>query len=232
MTKQTDKAKIFAVGDIHGSHEKLVSLIQRLQIDKDRDSLVFLGDYINRGPDSRQVIDTLLEIQQNFVNSVFLKGNHEQALLTYAETGDVDLVPFLRVMGIEATASSYEARVRNLRDLACFPESHREFLTNLQFCHIIGSYVFTHADLPDTLLGDVLHGKPLNFSDKLQEGELLSSRRLVEDETGISDITVIFGHSPFELPLVLHDRICIDTGAVYDNILTAIELPKHQFIHA
>lgn len=232
MTEQTNETKIFAVGDIHGSHDKLISLLQRLKIDKDRDCLVFLGDYINRGPESRKVIDTLLEIQRSFANSVFLKGNHEQALLTYAETGDVDLVPFLRMMGIEATASSYGARVRSLRNLSCFPQSHRDFLTSLQFCYVAGNYIFTHADLPDTVVDDLFHGRPVEKPDKQQEGELLASRCLVEGETGIPDTTVIFGHSPFELPLVLHDRICIDTGAVYDNILTALELPKRQFTHA
>jgi serine/threonine protein phosphatase 1 len=229
---QTIEKRIFAVGDIHGCHAQLVTLLNRLPLNKERDTIIFLGDYINRGPDTKKVLDTLVEIQHAYAHPVFLKGNHEQALLAYAETGDVDIVPFLRVMGVEATAASYGARVRNLQNLACFPPAHQAFLKNLQFCHIVGDFLFTHADITDEQVLAAASGQPLTKPDLRLEAELLSSRRLAEQKKAIDGITIIFGHSPFQFPLVLPDRICIDTGAVYGNVLTAVELPRKQFYHA
>ncbi len=229
---QTQEEKIFAVGDIHGCHKQLVTLLTRLPLNKDRDTIIFLGDYINRGPDTRKVLDTLVEIQHTYAHPVFLKGNHEQALLAYADTGDVEIVPFLRVIGVEATASSYGARVRNLQHLACFPPDHQAFLRNLQFSHRVGNYLFTHADVPDDRLSAIVSGKPVPPLDGQLEAELLSSRRLAEQKNAIDGIVIVFGHSPFQFPLVLPDRICLDTGAVYGNALTALELPGRQFHHA
>ncbi len=229
---QIREEKIFAVGDIHGCHKQLLTLLKRLPLNKDRDTIIFLGDYINRGPDSRKVLDTLVEIRHTYAHSVFLKGNHEQALLTYAETADVDIVPFLRVMGVEATTASYGARVRNLQHLACFPPDHQTFLRNLQFSHRVGHYLFTHADVPDNQLIAMVSGKAVTPPNGQLEAELLSSRRLAEQKNAVDGIVVVFGHSPFQFPLVLPDRICLDTGAVYGNVLTALELPGRQFYHA
>jgi serine/threonine protein phosphatase 1 len=231
MDQKTEE-KIFAVGDIHGCHAQLVTLLNRIPVDKERDTIIFLGDYINRGPDSRKVLDTLVEIRHTYAHPVFLKGNHEQALLDYAETGDVDMVPFLRVMGVEATAASYGARVRNLQNLACFPPDHQAFLRTLRFSYSASDFLFTHADITDEQLMAVVSGRPASNPDRRLETALLSSRRLAEQKNAIDGITIVFGHSPFQFPLVLPDRICIDTGAVYGNVLTAVELPRKQFYHA
>jgi len=228
----TKQVKIFAVGDIHGCHDRLLALLNRLPLDRERDIIIFLGDYINRGPDSKKVLDTLVEIKNSYAHPFFLKGNHEDALLSYADSGDVEIVPFLRVMGVEATAASYGARVRNLHNLACFPESHQKFLTQLQFSCLIGDYLFTHADIGDEQLTAIAGGQPVAKLDHQAEAELLCSRRLAEQKSAVDGITVVFGHSPFQSPLVLPDRICIDTGAVYGNVLTALELPRRQFYHA
>ena len=121
--------RIFAIGDIHGQHEKLVTLMERLPFDPDEDLLVFIGDYINRGPQSREVIDFLLEIRETVRSTVFLMGNHEYALLQYANTCDLEYLKMLRTMGVEPTLKSYsDAPVNSLCDLSFLPDAHRNFL--------------------------------------------------------------------------------------------------------
>lgn len=228
--------KIFAIGDIHGCHSKLIRLLDCIPLDKDHDTLVFIGDYINRGPDSREVLDTLLQVQATYAHPVFLKGNHEQMLLEYAATGDVETLRILRTMGVESTVASYGATARQLRDLAFFPSEHRAFLDNLQFSYISGKYLFTHADINKEMITLATSADVCSPAEQYTETGLLSSRRLSREQSGSSGdfagYIVVFGHSPFETPLVLHDRICIDTGAVYGNVLTAVELPGLRFYHA
>ncbi|MDP3479777.1 MAG: metallophosphoesterase family protein [Desulfoprunum sp.] len=224
--------KIFAIGDIHGCHDKLITLLDRIPIDKSTDTLVFMGDYINRGPDSRKVLDTLLEIKATYNHVVFLMGNHEQALLEYAETGDVEILPMLRTMGVEATLTSYGASTRQLRDLACLPPEHREFLHALEFSYVAGGYLFTHADIDEEKLALAKARPDALQAQRSIEAGLLASRRLGLESIADTGYTVVFGHLPFEAPLVMADRIGIDTGAVYGNVLTAVELPAIQFYHA
>lgn len=224
--------KIFAVGDIHGCHGKLVALMARLPIDKSTDTLVFLGDYINRGPDSRKVVDTLLEIRSGYDHVVFLMGNHEQALLEYAATGDVEVLPALRAMGVEATLASYGASARGLPGLACMPQEHRDFLHSLEFSHVVGNYLFTHADFDEEKLALAGASPDALATQRLAEAGLLASRRLGQEMLADTGYTIVFGHLPFEAPLVMTDRIGIDTGAVYGGVLTAVELPAMHFYHA
>ncbi|MFV0436341.1 MAG: metallophosphoesterase family protein [Desulfopila sp.] len=228
----TTAEKIFAIGDIHGCHDKLVTLMERLPFDRDRDTLVFLGDYIDRGPHARQVIDYLIELQNSCRNVVFLKGNHEQTLLEYHQTGDDQILRLLRGMGITATLASYGATMRQLQGLAAFPAHHRDFFHSLTFAHLTDTTVFTHADISLEMLTLLENGDPGHDNLDFTETILLSSRRLIRPDATTHGRTVVFGHTPFELPLVLPDRICIDTGAVYGNLLTALELPARTFYHA
>jgi serine/threonine protein phosphatase 1 len=226
----TDK-KIFAIGDIHGCHSKLVALLGRIPIDKSRDTLVFLGDYINRGPDSKKVVDTLLHLKASYGHVVFLMGNHEQALLEYAATGDVEVLPALRSMGVEATLASYGTSIRGLRDLAGMPPEHRDFLHALKFSSIIDNYLFTHADINEEEIALARHSDAMVAQRSAAAG-LLASRRFSQEHIADTGYTVVFGHLPFEAPLVMTNRIGIDTGAVYGGVLTAVELPALHFYHA
>lgn len=227
--------KIFAVGDIHGCHRKLVTLLSRLPLDREEDTLVFLGDYINRGPDSRKVLDTLIGLERTYRRVVFLKGNHEQALLDYEVFADPDDLRLLRVMGIEATAESYGVSLRRLTDLSCMPSEHQQFLFDLKFSHTDGDYLFVHADFDSTLpLPHALATGQERMQRRSAEAQLLTSRRLgrERDLEPPPQAVVIFGHLPFVTPLVRADRIGIDTGAVYGNLLTAVQLPERIFYHA
>lgn len=224
--------KIFAIGDIHGCYDKLAALLKRLPFNPENDFLIFLGDYINRGPDSRKVIETLIQLRKSSNHTVFLKGNHEQALLEYSATGDVETLRILRSMGVEATAESYGCRARQLLGLAGLPQTHRDFLNNLEFSYRIGKYLFIHADSTVEMIGHPPTRIDLTNEQYIAERGMLSSRRLAGDNEGIEGYTVVFGHSPFETPLVTEHRICIDTGAVYGNVLTALELPDLRFYHS
>lgn len=230
-------AKVFAIGDIHGCHKKLVALLKQLPVDPQEDILVFMGDYINRGPDSRRVLDTLIALQRTH-QTVFLKGNHEQSLMDYELYGEPDELRMLRVMGVEATAESYGATLRRLTDFSCMPTEHQQFLFDLQLTWRWESFFFTHADF-DNL--DVL--LPVNDPNETMlerrqrhtaEARILASRRLNQenDLEPPPEATIIFGHLPYATPLLRPDRIGIDTGAVYGNLLTAVQLPEQVFYHA
>lgn len=224
--------KIFAIGDIHGCGKLLRKLLANLPFDKETDTLVFLGDYINRGTESSKVLDTLLDVKATCAHTVFLKGNHEQSLLEYASTGDPETLSLLRMMGVESTVTSYGVRVRQLRNLDGLPIAHRDFLQTLKFSYAAGKYLFAHADIDDEIIALALAGITFPAPQQHAEAGLLSSRRLSRESIGRDEFTVVFGHSPFETPLVMADRICIDTGAVYGNVLTALELPAMRFHHA
>ncbi|MGW8195283.1 MAG: metallophosphoesterase, partial [Desulforhopalus sp.] len=227
----TDR-KIFAIGDIHGCARQLATLLDRIPCDWERDTLIFLGDYINRGPDTKAVLDILLDLRESCADIHFLKGNHEQELLEYIASGNVDSLRALREMGVEATVESYGSRVNFLPGFGCFPAEHKEFLQSLKFFHLQDDYLFIHADINRELLSCPMNESDDRMQRRVMEAGLLSSRRLAREQTTAIDTLIVFGHIPFASPLVMADRICIDTGAVYGNMLTAVELPSVSFFHA
>jgi serine/threonine protein phosphatase 1 len=207
--------RILAVGDIHGCFDKLTSLLDKIAPDPEEDTLLFIGDYIDRGPQSKEVVDLLIDLAQRQKNIVFLKGNHEQMLLRYLEDGE-DTMSFLANGGI-ATLDSY------LRDGPSegeypVPNKHLEFFKNLRLYYETDEYIFVHAGLKEK--------RPL---EKQTEWDML----WIRDEFIHSDFDfgklVVFGHTPFYEPLVLDNKIGIDTGAVYGNKLTCLELPAVKF---
>ncbi len=213
--------KLFAIGDIHGCFNNLMELIENLPFDRQRDTLVFLGDYINRGPQSREVIDYLLNLRSQCARTVFLMGNHEHLLLNYADSGDVGMLHLLRSMGVEATLNSYgKAPVRSLLDLSFLPKTHLDFLRSLALSYHSDPYLFVHADTE------------LDDGDPRWIDQLLASRRLIQKKTPSANHVMVFGHTALLTPLVMPDRIGIDTGAVHGNVLTALELPRIRFHYA
>lgn len=214
--------RIFAVGDIHGCYDKLVSLMNRLPFDRHSDTLIFLGDYINRGSQSREVIDYLLKLRQQCKNIVFLKGNHEHALLQYAQTKDQEYLWLLRSMDVEPTLKSYsDAKFQSLSDLGFLPPAHLDFINGLLPYYKTDDYLFIHAG--------VIPGEKL---DECSLDRLLTVRDTFLKCERQTDYTIVFGHTPFEMPLVAPGMIGIDTGAVYGNMLTAVLLPDLRFFHA
>jgi len=213
---------IFAIGDIHGCLDRLERLLRRLPL-KDDDRLVFMGDYINRGPDARGVLDLLIRIRDERPGSVFLMGNHEYALLEYARHGDVDYLHVLRSLGVETTLKSYGVdQMQSLRDLSFLPVEHLRFMEELELQYWEGGYLFAHA------------GVALR-EDACTVGEIeagLSTRPDMLLKEPQQNVTVIFGHTAFETPYLAPGLIGIDTGAVYGNLLTAVQLPELRFLHS
>ena len=214
MGDTTRQGRLFAVGDIHGRDDKLQRLLERLPVSPAEDAVVFLGDYINRGPRSKEVLDRLLRLEKDWPGAVFLLGNHEHALLEYARTGDRSMLDMLRAEGVEATLASYGVdSVRSLRDLSFLPGEHKAFLQRLRLFHRDRGYLFVHAGVDP--------GVP---PERTSPEALLNFRSLFLHEPAGQKEVVVFGHTPFDTPLVAEDKIGIDTGAAYGNLLSAVEL--------
>jgi len=196
---------IYAIGDIHGCLEPLLKLMERLQLTEE-DRLGFLGDYIDRGPDPKGVIDYLLTLQGNVT---FLMGNHERMFLDYLEGRDKLLFLF---NGGNATLRSYGSP-------AHVPETHRRFLKNLLPYYETEDYLFVHAGLRP--------GIPLEEQDP---EDLLWIRGKFIYHPEPYPKPIIFGHTPMEEVLMLPDRIGIDTGCVYGGKLTCLVLPSRELI--
>ena len=209
--------KIFAVGDIHGCYEKLRKLMDKLPIDMQRDQLLFIGDYVDRGPSSINVLDYLIDLKKRSPGIIFLKGNHEDMLQKYLDGSD--RFTYLLNSG-QQTLDAYLNNRKASEDYPV-PAEHLEFLKALRLYHQTEEYIFVHAGLRD--------GIPL---ESQKEADML----WIRDEFIYSDYDfgkrVIFGHTPFKEPLVQVNKIGIDTGAVYGNQLTCLQLPQMTFYSA
>lgn len=213
--------KIFAIGDIHGCLSKLERLISKTDIDNKEDTLVFIGDYIDRGADSKGVVDFVLDLKRKMRTVICLKGNHEQMFLDYVclnKNEDLYLSN-----GGETTIASYGYRnIRGDRKLNV-PDSHMEFFNSLLSCYETDDYIFVHAGLRKNVL---LKDQKIQDMLWIRHDFIMSSYDFGK--------TVVFGHTPMShsKPLFLPGRIGIDTGAVYGGFLTCVELPSKKIYQA
>ena len=203
--------RLIAIGDIHGEYYKLENLLEKLDIQKE-DFLVFLGDYVDRGLYSKQVVDKLIGFS-NFCNCEFLKGNHEYYMLK-SLNGDKDAEYFFMTYGGVQTIESYGNKENILK-------MHGDFYKNLKQILITDNYIFVHGGI-----------NPLIPLDKQIEIENLMIRNEFIYEPTNQIQKVIFGHTPFDEPMVMKDKIGIDTGAgKFENgYITAIILPEETFV--
>jgi len=186
----------------------------RLHIDAEKDTLVFIGDYIDRGPDSRGVIDKILDIRKRIKNVVCLLGNHEQMFLNYyLEQRDEEL--FMHNGGI-STLISYGFTREGRKDLKV-PDMHMDFFTTLRPYYETDDYIFVHAGLRP--------GIPINRQNI--EDLIWIRYEFINSPYDFGKV-VIFGHTPLSLtePLTDKNKIGLDTGAVYGGKLTCIELTE------
>jgi len=205
--------RIFAIGDIHGCFEKIQTLIRKLPADYNKDKVVFLGDYIDRGSDSRKVLDLMVELRRKHPSSfIFLKGNHEAMFLDYIENGPLKET-FLKFGGRE-TLRSY-----GTEDSLDIPKEHLEFLRGLKSIYLTERFCFVHAGLKP--------GIPLE--NQAEEDILWIRFKFIKSDYDWGK-RVIFGHTPFDSPLIEKNKIGIDTGAVYGGRLTCLILPDVEFI--
>ncbi len=204
MHENTDPNRLLAIGDIHGCLAQLQNLLALVGPTK-TDQVVFLGDYIDRGPDSAGVIDELIAFREEFPGTVFLCGNHEQMLLDYLAGRNT--ARFL-MNGGDTTLASY--RDRNLWPL---PDSHMHFLKALKDRHATQHFIFVHAGLRP--------GIPLA---EQHPDDLLWIRWDFLDSDYDWGKTVVYGHTPRQEPLITRTRVALDTGCVYGRVLTCCDL--------
>jgi serine/threonine protein phosphatase 1 len=206
--------RIFIVGDIHGCLDMLKSLMDRLDWRPDKDRLIFLGDYVDRGKDSRGVIDYILEISKTSERVECLMGNHEMSFLDFLSGADVRT--FL-ANGGASTLESYQRGERWNSNLLV-PHEHILFLKSLKPWIELDDYYVVHAgfrpgvDLSRQSLEDLVWIRDPFIYSKYDFGK-----------------RVIFGHTPFHAPLIMENKIGLDTGAVFGNRLTCLELPSLVF---
>jgi len=203
----------YAVGDIHGCLDKVLRLLELLNYDPTEDRLLFLGDYIDRGPDSKGVLDLLLHLQHENPDNIFLMGNHEDNFLTYVRAcidGEQKNYwlsePFFAGGGI-TTLQSYAPGLRQSihpRVIEEIPPEHLQFVSQLPLYWQDDTYLLVHAG--------VRPGIPL---ERQYENDLLRIRRPFLFTPHGLDKRVVFGHTPFRDVLWEADKIGIDTGACF-----------------
>ena len=207
--------RILAIGDIHGCNGLLKRLLDRIHIDPLADTPILIGDYLDRGPEVREVIDTLLDLRERCPNLICLKGNHESMFLNYYLEGRDEQLFLMN--GGQNTLDSYGISLDEARGGKGFPEHHLRFLTSLPLSHETDEFYFVHAGLRPGIA----------TADQLPE-DLLWIRYEFIDANWDFGRTIVFGHTPLAKPLITKNKIGIDTGAVYGGRLTCIELPSRK----
>lgn len=223
-------AAIYAIGDIHGRLDLLEELLRQIADDAARHAadaerrLIFLGDYVDRGAASRAVIDRLLGDPLPGFKTVYLMGNHEEAMLDFALDRS-DGLDWLSFGGLE-TLLSYDVPVKRLpntpaataelRDLLAerMPPAHLDFLRRCKLSHEAGDYVFVHAG--------VRPGVPMN--QQIPADLLWIREEFLRSRAPLPGKVVVHGHTICDLPQDLGARINIDTGAFASGRLTCLVL--------
>jgi serine/threonine protein phosphatase 1 len=208
----------YVIGDIHGCVDELRRLVEALPL-RSGDSLIFLGDYIDRGPDSAGVVAYLIALQSELrqVSFVFLKGNHEDMLLSYlglaGQHGDMFLIN-----GGKATLTSYglPEAVSAQEALSAVPPEHLTFYNGLDRFYVTEAFLCVHAGIHPH--------KPLTHQT---DEELLWIRNTFIYSSHRLPYTILFGHTPqsrvlYDLPF----KVGLDTGLVYGNMLTCLDVDE------
>ena len=225
-----DGVRVYAIGDIHGRADLLDDVL--LKIDADlavypgiRPIQIFLGDYVDRGPDSCGVLDRLIRRAQTH-EVIFLKGNHELQFLEFLQNpavlkewrkyGGLDtLMSYGLTVPLNANAEQLAALAAQLADV--MPVAHRDFLNRLEASFVCGDYYFVHAGVRPRV--------PLVF--QRQEDLLWIRDEFLQSEDDFGKV-VVHGHTPVPKPEFRHNRINIDTGAYATGKLTCLILEEDR----
>ena len=207
-----ENGKSFVIGDIHGCRDMMEKMLDIIPWDHERDNLIFVGDYIDRGYDSKGVIDLLIKLSGVSSNVQCLMGNHESLFLEYLCGRDHN--NFL-VNGGVATLNSYR-----LNGKIYIPPRHVSFIESLKTIIELDDYFVVHAGL--------MPGVPI-------EKQTIKDKLWIREDFIFSEYDfgkkIIFGHTPFLSPFITDNKIGLDTGAVFGNKLTCVELPDEKFYY-
>ncbi|MGN6764870.1 MAG: metallophosphoesterase family protein [Rhizobiaceae bacterium] len=225
----TSDIVIYAVGDVHGCLDELLELEAMIVADSAglaADKLiVMLGDYVDRGPSSAQVLDHLMASPPDSFGRICLTGNHEIAMLDYLEER-IGRGEWLR-MGASPTLTSYGLDYERLKAIyatdsdidgmirATIPSSHRNFLRSLPVMVTGGHFVFVHAGI-----------RPERSLDRQTDLDLVTIRSSFFDQAHLLSNYVVHGHTPVDSAAREGKRINIDTGAYFSGRLSALRIWK------
>ncbi len=232
-----DGMRIYAIGDIHGRLDLLEKLQAKIRADAKgckhlKIIQIFLGDYVDRGSNSKGVVDFLLQPPPKRWKRICLKGNHETMLLKFLAS-ERFLESWSRKGGLETLHSYGAGIIKKPGDGAAkkiqkkfdkkLSKAHRKFFSKLKLSAVFGDYYFTHAGVrPGVALG------------KQVEGDLLWIRKEFISSGENFGKVIVHGHTPVEKPEILFNRINIDTGAWISDRLTCLVLEgkKQRFLWA
>lgn len=205
----------FVIGDIHGNYKELNELLSKINPDFNNDELIFLGDYIDRGPDSYHVIQLLITLQKRYGKNhiILLRGNHEQMAINNINCGCIDY------------DNGYDATYRDFTRNNDSIENYLELFNSLPLYYEDDNFIYVHGGI-----------RPGISLKKQKDIDLLWIREEFYESTTNFNKIVIFGHTPtFYInnkwdPYIKSDRIGIDTGLVFGGHLTSLEIENGNII--
>lgn len=223
--------RVYAIGDVHGRHDLLIDLLGQIEDDDDRrgaiqTTIVFLGDLIDRGPESRAVIETVKVLADSEIDVRFIAGNHEEVFVL-AASGDAKATKFFTKIGGRETILSYPILAEDYavldhkqlaeRLLTLIPRDHVDFVAGFEDMVTIGDYLFVHAGIHPGRALDEQRGEDLRWIRD----------QFLDDERDHGKV-VVHGHTICDEIEIFDNRIGIDTGAYCNGRLTAIGLEGSQ----
>ena len=229
--------RYIAIGDIHGCKNQLEKLLDKISFCQE-DHLIFLGDYIDRGNDSKGVLDLLIKLKSEHPNITFLRGNHEALLLNILFSKKINpkvLEWYFNLGGVQ-TFTQYGLPVGKIINQMYFtdyykepnfseyfPEGHIEFFKNTSLYYKTDDYLFAHAGINPSK----------KFCEQTEESFLWIRYDFINTPHNLPQ-TVVYGHTPTSgfIPRenLKERKIGIDTGAVYGGKLTALILPEMKYV--
>jgi serine/threonine protein phosphatase 1 len=212
---------LYAIGDLHGCPDELEVVLDAVAPGTG-DTVVFLGDYVDRGPAVRRLVDRLLRLDAEPFTSVFLKGNHEDMLLAYVGVGGLHGEVYLENGG-GMTLASYGVPAGTARGDATrarLPEDHLAFFQRCRMCHLAPPFLFVHAGIRPGIA----------LTDQSDE-DLLWIREEFFLRRHALPYTVVFGHTPSrEARVDLPYSLGLDTGLVYGNKLSCLDVDGRRLV--
>ncbi len=218
-----DFSQIFVIGDVHGCNDLLKRVHKKILV-KSKNSisnklLIYLGDYIDRGPEIKKTIQTILDFQPSNFQQVYLLGNHEQMMLDFINNVTNSLSIWI-LNGGDKTLNSYGLKEilfikdDKIRDkfISNIPKEHLRFFNNLSLCYHWENYFFVHAGIdPDVTLDK----QRKNIMIWTRSNNFLSNTKIFEK-------IIVHGHTSQPEVEDLDNRINLDTGAFYSNTLSCL----------